>query len=413
MQIPVAYVAHAGAFALEDILTVSFARAGNQGASGGGTGDMLGSSNLIECTDDAIARTNIGVGSTDDPTFSQVHVGTPTLNDHAVTLAHHNTAANLKAPLASPALTGTPTAPTAAIGTSTTQLATTAFVDAEAVAKAGDTMGGLLTLSGPPTAILHAATKKYVDDATSGVPAAQRSNILSPHEGLVISRTNNTTVQVNAEGVVLFNTIGGGKRFGTLSKALNITTTGINGRVGFTEGPNLWYYIWAIGKADGTLETMLTAVVTPPAVPPVAPGFDWAVDYYGLLGAVRNDGSSNFINFFQRGNHVTRVVQVALTGGNAANYTAVSLVSSVPAVATVVDVLLNLYEAGTSVPVAVVVPEGSGTTTTYSYLIIGGQALTGESIYLAGRLVLTTPQQLKYNTQSTAVLEITVTGWMY
>lgn len=37
---------------------------------------------------------------------------------------------NAKAPLASPALTGTPTAPTAAPGTNTTQLATTAFVQA-------------------------------------------------------------------------------------------------------------------------------------------------------------------------------------------------------------------------------------------------------------------------------------------
>jgi len=36
----------------------------------------------------------------------------------------------LKAPLASPALTGTPTAPTAAAGTNTTQIATTAFVTA-------------------------------------------------------------------------------------------------------------------------------------------------------------------------------------------------------------------------------------------------------------------------------------------
>ena len=36
----------------------------------------------------------------------------------------------LKAPLASPALTGTPTAPTASSGTNTTQLATTAFVTA-------------------------------------------------------------------------------------------------------------------------------------------------------------------------------------------------------------------------------------------------------------------------------------------
>ena len=37
----------------------------------------------------------------------------------------------LKAPLASPVLTGTPTAPTAAVGTNTTQLATTAMLQAE------------------------------------------------------------------------------------------------------------------------------------------------------------------------------------------------------------------------------------------------------------------------------------------
>ena len=39
-----------------------------------------------------------------------------------------NTALNTKAPIASPAFTGTPTAPTASSGTSSTQVATTAFV---------------------------------------------------------------------------------------------------------------------------------------------------------------------------------------------------------------------------------------------------------------------------------------------
>lgn len=54
----------------------------------------------------------------------------------------------LKAPLASPALTGTPTAPTAAAGTNTTQLATTAFVEGEVadgkglVSSAGVTIDG-------------------------------------------------------------------------------------------------------------------------------------------------------------------------------------------------------------------------------------------------------------------------------
>lgn len=46
-----------------------------------------------------------------------------------------NTALGLKAPLASPALTGTPTVPTAAVGTNTTQAASTAFVKAEIAAE--------------------------------------------------------------------------------------------------------------------------------------------------------------------------------------------------------------------------------------------------------------------------------------
>ena len=50
--------------------------------------------------------------------------------------ALQDTASALKAPLASPALTGTPTAPTAAVDTDTTQLATTAFVIAQAATTA-------------------------------------------------------------------------------------------------------------------------------------------------------------------------------------------------------------------------------------------------------------------------------------
>jgi hypothetical protein len=52
----------------------------------------------------------------------------------------------LLAPLASPALTGTPTAPTAAGGTNTTQVATTAFVKAAIDALIGGAPGALDTL---------------------------------------------------------------------------------------------------------------------------------------------------------------------------------------------------------------------------------------------------------------------------
>lgn len=53
-------------------------------------------------------------------------------------------ALNLKAPLDSPALAGTPTAPTAAVGTSTSQIATTAFV----TAAMGDIEAALIAING-------------------------------------------------------------------------------------------------------------------------------------------------------------------------------------------------------------------------------------------------------------------------
>lgn len=56
------------------------------------------------------------------------------------------TALNLKANLASPALTGTPTAPTAASATNTTQIATTAFVQTAVSNLIGGAPGALDTL---------------------------------------------------------------------------------------------------------------------------------------------------------------------------------------------------------------------------------------------------------------------------
>jgi len=93
---------------------------------------------------------------------------TPATADNSTAIA---TTAFVKAqnyaPLASPTLTGTPAAPTAALGTNTTQLATTAFVNAEiandALLLAGGTMSGAITLSGDPTADLHAVPRRWVE----------------------------------------------------------------------------------------------------------------------------------------------------------------------------------------------------------------------------------------------------------
>lgn len=112
-------------------------------------------------------------------------------------------------------LRGTPTAPTASSGASTTQIASTAFVStavsdlinsapsvldtlaelsaainndesfastvtgliAEKVALSGDTMTGFLTLSADPTNSLHAATKQYVDDNINAITISSTDDV--------------------------------------------------------------------------------------------------------------------------------------------------------------------------------------------------------------------------------------------
>lgn len=72
----------------------------------------------------ALAKGDVGLGNVDNTSDANKPVSTAT-----------QSALDLKAPLASPALTGTPTVPTAAQGTNTTQIASTAYVIAEIAAR--------------------------------------------------------------------------------------------------------------------------------------------------------------------------------------------------------------------------------------------------------------------------------------
>lgn len=67
-----------------------------------------------------VTKTQVGLGNVDNTSDANKPISTATQN-----------ALNLKANAANAVLTGTPIAPTAAVGTNTTQLATTAYVNAE------------------------------------------------------------------------------------------------------------------------------------------------------------------------------------------------------------------------------------------------------------------------------------------
>ena len=108
------------------------------------------------------------------------------INDDANYTTTITTALGTKAPLASPALTGTPTAPTAAADTNTTQIATTAFAKAEAdaaqaAAEAAAAAANTAQQDGTTafTAINYNSVAKQVAATTGNIETAAATTALS------------------------------------------------------------------------------------------------------------------------------------------------------------------------------------------------------------------------------------------
>ncbi len=121
-----------------------------------------------------------------------------TLNELAAALADSpDTVSNLttlvgtKAPLASPALTGVPTAPTAAADTSTTQIATTAFAKAEADAAQA---AAEATASADATSKANAA--QSAAEATAAADATTKAN--NAKSGAEATASADATSKANA-----------------------------------------------------------------------------------------------------------------------------------------------------------------------------------------------------------------------
>lgn len=154
-----------------------------------------------------------GVKSGGDVTIAS---GVITVNDdsHNHTIANVDglqTALNAKAPLASPTFTGTPKAPTAASGTNTTQIATTAFVQAAVDSKiaAADAMRYKGTLGTGGTITALPASHKVGDSykvITAGTYAGQKCEVgdmvICVTAGSTANDTHWTVVQANVDGAV-------------------------------------------------------------------------------------------------------------------------------------------------------------------------------------------------------------------
>lgn len=78
VEATVTYVAHSGTFSASDNLAVLFTRAGNAGAAGAGTGDMLAANNLSDVASRIAAFNNLTARGTDIPSAATLDLSSAT-----------------------------------------------------------------------------------------------------------------------------------------------------------------------------------------------------------------------------------------------------------------------------------------------------------------------------------------------
>ena len=151
-----------------------------------------------------LAKGDVGLSNVDNTSDVNKPISTAT-----------QTALNAKAPLASPAFTGTPTAPTASNGTNTTQIATTAFVQSAIDTKLaandamifkgtiGATSGNGYTVTSLPSTHNAGWTYKVAEAGTyAGVKCEIGDMIICITDGTSANDAHWTVIQTNIDGAV-------------------------------------------------------------------------------------------------------------------------------------------------------------------------------------------------------------------
>ena len=164
---------------------------------------------------------------------------------------------------------------------------------------------------------------------------------LSRNENLVVNNnlTNpNYQLDISADWVTVYADDDSGPGIPitlTSTKTADITISGAGGLDTGAEAVSTWYYVYVIYKSsDGTKEVLLSVSESSPTMPS-------GYDYKRIIGAVRNDGSSNFLVFDQRGNTVNGGNN-SFYSGNTSGIESIDISTFVPKTAT--SVFINFYK---------------------------------------------------------------------
>lgn len=188
--------------------------------------------------------------------------------------------------------------------------------------------------------LIELATQSEVNTGTDAVRAVTPATLLAAtttgktiigsSRNLVAAYATASTLTVTSDEVILKTAGGATYLASTVSVTADITASGANGLDTGAEASGTWYFIWLIYNGT-TVASLLSTSSTAPTLP-------GAYTYRALVGAVRNDGSSNFIRFYQADRRVSLATQNIFSAqALTTSYASQSISAAVPTIARFVS----------------------------------------------------------------------------
>ena len=140
-------------------------------------------------------------------------------------------------------------------------------------------------------------TAKIADGAVTDAKLAnlRASAVKGTFANMTIERASASTVDIDADYLVVEDGSGDRVDISSINLTADITASGANGLDTGSENSGTWYYVWVIyNSVSTTTAALLSTSSTSPTMPS-------GYTYKALVSAVRNDSSSDFLDFKQHG----------------------------------------------------------------------------------------------------------------
>jgi hypothetical protein len=230
-----------------------------------------------------------------------------------------------KAPLASPALSGTPTAPTASVGTDTTQIATTAFVNAEiandAPTKTGVGASGTwnIAISGNAATATSATTSTSTTNPTFSGDSVSKADITTRTDSGFYETDTGTTAE------------GWPRNDGAWQHMIASTHSNDSNYYSMQLAGGFYSQQWYMRNTNGNGSTSWSELLTSASYNSYAPSLtgtgasgNWAINVTGnaattsqraFSGDISTTGQGRFTGWYSGGAATGAATEVGVSGG--------------------------------------------------------------------------------------------------